>query len=105
MTTTENNKEMTLTELMEENNRLYNEYKKYDVYYDRIWSAIHFLMKYANMHIAIDAGLYCNPIVWERYQRIIKMLESGKDYCYNVKMDSLNKSFKIDKEISKMLEL
>ena len=90
---------------MEESNRLYNEYKKYDVYYDRIWNAIHFLMKYTNMHIAIDAGLYCNPMVWEKYQRIIRMLENGKDYCYNVKRDSLNKSFKIDKEISKMLEL
>ena len=104
MKTTENNQK-TITELMEENNRLYNEYKKYDIYYDRIWSAIHFLMKYANMHISIDAGLYCNPMVWEKYQRIIRMLESGKDYCYNVKSDSLNKSFKIDKEISKMLGL
>lgn len=99
------NKQKTTVELIEESNRLYNEYKKYDVYYDRIWSAIHFLMKYANMHIAINAGLYCNSMAWEKYQRIIRMLESGTNYCYNVKSDSLNKSFEIDKKISKMLGL
>lgn len=98
-----NNK--TITELIKESNRLYNEYKKYGVYYDRIWNAMNFLMKYVSMHIEIDALLYCDSMVWEKYQRIIRMLDSGKDYYYNVKMDSLNKSLEIGKEVSKMLGL
>ena len=104
MNTTENNQK-TLTELVQKNHRLYNEYKKYDTYRERIWKASRFLSKYVDMHIKIDYKVYYKTIAWERYLRIMEILNSRRNYFHNIAIECLNKQIENDKEIDKILGL
>ena len=87
----------TFNELWDEYKNLCNKYDRHDIYIERIYKAIDFARKYISK--GIETGAIDTLRKWEKCKKVIKKLEDGCDYCYNVRSECAKKRLEILEEM------